>query len=327
MSSQPRSNDRSMPPTPRAFAPGLAPRKPKVDPYDPDARLIPKNDYSFMHNQSDEEVRGTWTTIDKDSNTRQWDSAFEGQQENVGGWLRSKQRDPVNDLWAQWAEPTSSSTNTSTAASHTSASSSRTDLNPDVDPDVEARFVDSRFVMRESLQPLSDFEKRNRAYLVHDYSKPIKNIIGGEVVSTVQQRVDNRAEFRDRDGNYIDGNNRGLMKKRYEDEWNKRLQLREEEIIQLSKAKRAFDALSPEEKKRRIHYNNKNRELVSRLGAGLNLSATSDIYNYEEIPSMYSSILYPHHLGLTFFFTDTCVLLTRKLSLIGQLETHPAVAV
>ena len=288
MPSQPSSNDGSVPPPPRTYAPGLAPRKPKVDPYH-DARLLPRNNYSFIQDRSDTEVRGTWTTIDKDSNTRQWDSAFESHRNSSGtqGWSRPKQSRATSDPWTQWAEEsTSSEFNAPSAASQTS-SSSITSNNPDIDSDVEARFVDSRYIMRENFQPLSDFEKRNRAYLVHDYSKPIKNIVGGEVVSTVQQRVDNRAEYRDRDGNYVDGKDRGLMKKRYEEEWKRRMELREEEIVHLTKAKRAFDALTPEEKKRRLDYNKKNRDLVSLLGAGLNLSATSDIYNYEEIPSMY----------------------------------------
>lgn len=317
-----------MPPPPRSFAPGLAPRKPKVDPYDPNARLLSRNDYSFIRDRSDTDVRGTWTTIDKDSNTRQWDSAFESQRNSPGseGRSRSKQNRAANDPWTQWAEePTLSELNASSAASHTPSSSTRLN-NPDIDSDVEARFVDSRYVMRENFQPLSDFEKRNRAYLVHDYSKPIKNIIGGEIVSTVRQRVDNRAEYRDRDGNYIDGKNRGLMKKRYEEEWKKRMELREEEIVHLTKAKRTFDALTPEEKKRRLDYNNKNRDLVSLLGAGLNPSATSDIYNYEEIPSMYSTIVYLHYPQLTLISTDTCVLSIPKVSLIGQLEILHAVA-
>ena len=317
-----------MPPPPRAFAPGLAPRKPKADPYDPDARLFPRNDYTFIQDRSNTDVQGTWTTIDKDSNTRQWDSTFESQRNSLGSgaWSRPKQSRAASDPWIQWAEvPTSSELNASSAASHISSSSTRSD-NPDIDSDVEARFVDSRYIMRENLQPLSDFEKRNRTYLVHDYSKPIKNIIGGEVVSIVQQRVDNRAEYRDRDGNYIDGKDRGLMKKRYEEEWKKRMELREEEIVHLTKAKRAFDALTPEEKKRRLDYNKKNRDLVSLLGAGLNLSATSDIYNYEEIPSMYSPILYLHYPLLTLISLDTCVLSMRNLSLIGQLEIFHAVA-
>ena len=248
--------------TPRAFAPGLARKKPKPDPY---------GEFSFLE-PTDSKATGTWTTIDNDTNMRQWDPRFEKEQAmRSQGQSSSRASVASKDL-------------TSTKPSHDIGSIVSFE-NPelDVDPEVRERFVDSRKVLHDN-RHLSEFEKRNKRILQQDFRKPIVNMIGGKKVNVVQPKIDDRAEYRDRSGNYVDGVDRGRMKKRYEDEWSKRLQARDDEMVALSKIKREWDVLPPAEKERRIEKREVNKGLVSLLGAGIGPSANSDIFDYEEIP-------------------------------------------
>ena len=157
----------------------------------------------------------------------------------------------------------------------------------DIDPSVRAQFVDSRYILRENKRPRSNFEELNKAFLPPDFSAPITNIIGGQKATTLMPKTDTRTEFRDRHGNYIDGIDRGKMKKRYEEEWQKRLELREKELLDATKVKRAWDALPEDEKARRRQKLQLNRSLCRLLGAGTSDAPASDIYTWEDIPAIY----------------------------------------
>ena len=157
----------------------------------------------------------------------------------------------------------------------------------DIDPSVKALFVNPQHILRENRKPLSNFEQLNKTLLTSDFSAPITNIIGGQKTNTLMPKIDTRTEFRDRDGNYIDGKNRGKMKKRYEDEWQKRLELLDEEIQHATKVKRCWDALPEEEKARRRQKLEKNRSLCMLLGAGTSGAPASDIYTWEGVPEIY----------------------------------------
>ena len=311
------SNIMAPPPVPiRTFAPGLALRKPKVDPYDPERQMVPKNEFSFLANKESPRVQGTWSVIDPEGGKRHWDKAFESekleeQRAKSEGRSYSRTRQACHasrNPWARLAtlecndfgdKKSSTSFREPRSNSNFDASDWRfEDPNLDVDPEVRDSFIDPRYVLREHEKPLSAFEQRNKAILVHDTANPIKVIIGGQLVNTLDPKIDRRAEMRDKDGRYIDGKNRGKMKKRYEDEWKNRLAERDEQMVQATNEKRAWMALSPEERERRLQKSERNQQLVALLGAGIDGKENPDIYEYEGIPvsSPFSNIDCKHNV-------------------------------
>lgn len=286
----------SMPPPspPRTFAPGLALRKPKVNPYDPQNRLAPKEEYSFMRERQDAVVRGAWTAIDPDSGTRLWDRRHHAEVEERAqarseGRVISRASSARPDPWSGWASSTTSeysdvqsvkSESNSTIPATIDARFENPDL--DVDPEVREKFIGVQDVLRQNRGPLSAFEQRNN--LSYNPSAPVHVIIGGEIAKTLVSKVDRRGELRDRHGNYVDGINRGLMKKRFEEDRKRKIEERDDELQRASKERRAWMALTPEERERRLMKSQRNKSLVALLGAGLDNADNADLYNYETIP-------------------------------------------
>ena len=154
-----------------------------------------------------------------------------------------------------------------------------------VDPEVSRLFVDTSDIMTDNTGSASAFEVRNQSNLHKGNATVIKNMIGNDVVSIVHQPIDDRAKYRDEDGNYIDGINRGLMKKRYEDEWRKRLDDRKAQMEHITKLKREWETLSPAEKAQRIARREANASLLNTLGAGI--EPMVDIFEFDEVPEVY----------------------------------------
>lgn len=138
--------------------------------------------------------------------------------------------------------------------------------NPDLDVDekIRSQFVDARYVMRDENRSLSRFEKNNMGGLNLRPSSTIKSMVGGKVIGVVEQKVENRTEFRNRDGTYADGIDRGRMKKRYEEEWQQRLKERDEEMVKASGILREWLSLPEAEKVRRKEKAAKNFAEISR---------------------------------------------------------------
>lgn len=183
----------------------------------------------------------------------------------------------------QWAVPGAPSI--IGQSSRASSPEQTNNANASIDPEVRRLFVDTRDIMLDNERPTTLFEKRNKRSLAKGNATKIKNIIGGEVVSIVHNPVDDRVKYRDSEGNYVDGIDRGKMKKRYEDEWRSRLDNRAAQIAHLTKIKLAWEALSPEEKARQMERREANAKLVSLLGAGL--QSRSDVFEFDEIPDIY----------------------------------------
>ncbi len=79
-SARSKAGGKSIPPMEtRSFAPGLAPRRPKVDEYDPLGYLAPKKRYSLLAGQEDAEVKKAWISVDPSDNTRSWDMTTDKQ--------------------------------------------------------------------------------------------------------------------------------------------------------------------------------------------------------------------------------------------------------
>ena len=295
----PQSTFGSMPPPspPRAFAPGLAIRKPKTDPYDPQGRLAPKDEYTFMRERQDAEVRGAWTSIDFETRTRQWDERHhaevaERELARSEGRSTSRASSVRQNPWSGWATPSTvdpygKSDTHSIKSDFVSATSATVDArfedpDLDIDPEVRERFIGVQDVLRENQKPLSAFEQRNN--LSYKASAPVHVTIGGELVKTLVPKLDRRGELRDRHGNYVDGLDRGLMKKHFEEDRKRKIEERDEQMEQATKERRAWMALSPEERERRLKKSQRNKALVALLGAGVEDTGDADLYSYDAIP-------------------------------------------
>ncbi|KAI9879109.1 MAG: hypothetical protein M1830_009562 [Pleopsidium flavum] len=286
----------SMPPPSkhRSYAPGLALRKPKVDEYDPLGRLVPGDEYTLLRDKYDVELRGAWTTIEPENQTRNWDKLRKVERSQSGSAKSFSSRDPwsrwnttsagTSDLGsdlAGWATPQGEGDRISPP--NTSVDPRFEDPELDVDPEVRAQFRGIAELLQPQIGPQSAFEQRNKNVLSHNASAPIKVIIGGQVVKTLNRRSDNRGELRDRDGDYIDGQNRGLMKKHLEEDRKRLIQERDEQLIRATQEKRAWDAMDSGELEARLAKRASNR--FARLGAGV--GGQTDTFETDEIPDVY----------------------------------------
>jgi len=287
-----------LPPVPpqRSFAPGLAIRKPAVDPYNPTASTAAADTVSFFRPETeDEPTRGTWTTIDPDTGTRTWDEEFRRQRserDNDTSSVRSAstRMSTATDSWMHWAEPSLPGLLGATSNAAGSSRASSPDLATDtdaksIDPEVRRLFVDTGDIMLDNTRPATLFEKRNQKSLGKGNATKIKNMIGNDLVSITHQPIDDRVKYRDHEGNYVDGIDRGKMKKRYEDEWRQRLDNRAAQMEHLTKIKLEWESLSPAEQAQRLSKREANQKLVNELGAGL--ESQDDLYEFDKIPDIY----------------------------------------
>ncbi len=276
------------PPQPRSFAPGLAPKKPKVNEYDPKLMYALQDEYSLLQQKQDAPLRGSWTTIDPGNHERKWDKLHHEQK-------RARSESQSRDGSTPGASIPGGGFAPAGFSSGSNHQESRVDAyggldprfeNPDidVDPEVREKFRDIGEVLRERSAPRSAFEQRNNAVLGRKAAAPIKVIIGGEVAKTFVQSEDSRGELRDRHGNYVDGFDRGLMKKHLEEDRAKLIRLRDEEMVRATNEKRAWEAMDPEEQQRTIDKKRKTGGFLGFLGAG---AVADDCYEYSEIPDVY----------------------------------------
>jgi len=142
-------------------------------------------------------------------------------------------------------------------------------------------FRDVTDLLKPSTGPRSAFEQRNQDVLSRNTAAAVKVIIGGQVAKTLHRKADNRGELRDRHGKYIDGKDRGKMKKHLEEDRSRLIKERDEELVRATQEKRAWDALNPSEKERRLAKKARHNFLVGMLGAGM---GGTDMYQSEEIP-------------------------------------------
>ena len=288
------------PPKPphRGFAPALAVKKPKIDPYDPESLLTEK--YSFVKNERDDKpLRSTWTTLDSGTGVRNWDQTNRRGNSNHdiesssttstarGGSIRS------GNVWESWAEaPATMLPDLSRTAQSSSSMSLTSDGQRifDVDDDIRNHFVVISSLMKENQRPLTDFERRNQSVLYQGNMESVKNVVGDKVVSITHQPIDERLQYLDENGEYRDGIDRGPIKKRLMEEWHKRLADRTAEMEHVTKLKREWDALPNSEKRRRIVQREANTKLLSLFGAGLDSMNDLATYDGEDLPEIYRRV-------------------------------------
>ncbi len=145
----------------------------------------------------------------------------------------------------------------------------------------QSRFRSVTDLLKPAPTPRSAFEQRNKDILYQNTSLPIKVIIGDGVIKTLERDVDHRGELRDRHGNYVDGHDRGLMKKHLEEERKRLIQERDEQMVIATKEKRAWEAMDPNEKEAKLAKKARHQSLLDMLGAGM---SGLDLYETEEIP-------------------------------------------
>lgn len=306
-----------MPPPsqPRTYAPALALRKAKVDEYDPLGRLITKDLYPLSKEQEDAAITGTWTTIDPEDNSRNWDALKQQERSQSGsyGGPSMSQTSSANSQRYLWDRRNSSSAAdfdepTTNVGWATSNHEVERFVNPrledpeiDVDPEVrvssatlssgselsltlhssQSNFRNVTELLKPQTAPRSAFEGRNKDALSRNTAGPVKVIIGGEVVKTLHRKIDKRGELRDRHGKYLDGKDRGSMKKHLEEDRQRLIKERDEQLVRATQEKRAWDAMDPSEKERRLAKKARNNFLIRMLGAGM---GGTDMYETEEIP-------------------------------------------
>lgn len=121
-------------------------------------------------------------------------------------------------------------------------------------------------------------------------------------MKTLNRNIDNRGELRNRHGKYIDGHDRGLMKKHLEEDRKKMIMERDEQLIRATQEKRAWDAMDPGEKETRLAKKARNKFLVGRLGAGV--GSHKDTYETDEIPVWQPHINYASRTAINMRCND-----------------------
>lgn len=275
-------------PPARSFAPGLAKRKPKVDPYDPEGVLAPEDPYTFMEEKQDAEVSGTWTTVDVADGTRRFDRRWHEQRSVSGSAAGSA-------TWSYQAPFTGgpSTSRASSSAREATPYITRESLSPlddrmenpdiDVDPEIRAKFRPIQNILEERAAPRSAFDQRNQRIMAHSTAAPsITVMIGDRVLKTLERKGDVRAQYQDRFGNYV-GEDLGAMKKHLVEERRSLIKLRDDEMVRATQEKRTWDAMSPREKEE--HIARKQAPMKAFLagcdGSGL------DEFEYDDMPEIY----------------------------------------
>lgn len=105
--------------------------------------------------------------------------------------------------------------------------------------------------------------------------------MGGRIVKNLDRKVDMRGEYRDRHGKYIDGVDRGSMKKHLEENRKKLIEERDSQMSRASREKRDWSAIEPSIKERLLGQRARHKALLALLGAGIN---GSDIDETDKVP-------------------------------------------
>ena len=188
----------------RPFAPAFG-RKPQIKKEEDEPHASGSVPFEFMLAPSFENTQSTWTTYDPTTKEVKWETEASqsgaAASESLGIW-NNYGHGEVND-----------------------ASTSIRDTN--------SLFIPVSNILDAQTGPRNEFEKRNTNTLaIGRNNSRIVNMIGDRVVSTIDQKVDDRLKYLGEDGSYTDGVNRGQVKKRYLEEQQRRVQQRREEIVQ-----------------------------------------------------------------------------------------------
>ena len=279
-------------PPARSFAPGLAKRKPKVDPYDPEGVLAPEDPYTFMEEKQDAEVNGTWTTVDVEDGTRRFDRRWHEQRSLSGSAAGSAAASATSSYQTPFTGGPSTS-RASSSAREATPRIKRERLSPvddmmenpdiDVDPEIRAKFRPIQNILEERAAPRSAFDQRNERIMAKRTAAPnLTVMIGNQVLKKMERKGDIRGQYQDRFGNYV-GEDLGAMKKHLVEERQSLIKLRDDEMVRATQEKRTWDAMSPSE--REEHIARKQAPMRAFL-AGCDGSGLNE-FEYDDIPEIY----------------------------------------
>ncbi|KAH0559245.1 hypothetical protein GP486_004242 [Trichoglossum hirsutum] len=270
----------------RAFAPGLAMKKPKVDPYASLGSALSKQSFSMAADLAVPEIRGTWTTIDRDTNVLGFDRLWHKERNKDKSATDAGRAEKIDNGGSSMAVAPSPSTTIRMSEGEESNHEILDDRfeNPDIDidEDIRKKFLSVKEVTTERPPPGSLLEHRNPFLLKSASSAPMTVIIGGRVAKVLKPKADLRGEFQDRFGNYV-GENLGRMKKHLIEDRQMKIRLRDEEMVEATKQKRAFEALGPEEREVAIAK----RQVPMGFITGGQGAAPADIFEFSDIPEVY----------------------------------------
>ena len=128
----------------------------------------------------------------------------------------------------------------------------KTNNNGEGSSDVKNLFVGVDEIMTHDKGPRNAFEAANKSALaLGSKSKTIVNIIGDQYVGEVKIKRDDRVQYLDENGNYIDGQNRGQLPKRILEEHARKVKQWKGEIAHASFVKSEWNSLTPEQQAQR----------------------------------------------------------------------------
>ena len=242
------------------FAPAFAskPKKPTSD----DEEDNDYNQYEFMR-RADVKLASTWNTFDPD--LKQISKTGEPKAE-------SEQEGEVNlkpGPWNNWGHGDHAREDANATGSSETA------------PTVNHLFVDIQKIMQHDTAPRTAFEARNQQALgLSQKSNKIVNMIGNQLISSVEDKTDERLSLMDREGRYVDGVWRGQPKKRLLQERERRIVQRDSEIEHACAVLKEWDSLTPDEQQDRLKKARRNADVMLEL-------LTIDIQ--EGIPEAYTN--------------------------------------
>ncbi len=296
----------------RSLAPGLALKKVKVDPYDPEGVHQPSDDYILLEEKKDAEVTGTWTSIDPDDDSRSYDKHWNaassrncshassgsttptpsGHRFRPGSsrssmasvTVKVEEEDQVTVKAEEEDERPSPLSVLESWVENSDMEAQQEQETPSVPEAIDELYENPEIEVdadiRAKFKPRSAFELRNAQIMPQRLSAPrLKVVIGDKVVKTMEPKGDDRGQFQDRSGNYI-GPDRGAMKKHLVEDRKALIELRDAEMVRKMEEKWFWDSLGPWSSSVRgsISSTNLDRpEIMEALGA----------FEFSHVPEVY----------------------------------------
>ncbi|KAI9777166.1 MAG: hypothetical protein M1839_009009 [Geoglossum umbratile] len=259
-------------PAPREYAPGLAMRKRKADPYDPPGPVIPKQPFSMVRSEAEPSVRGSWTSFDTSKNVLNFDKRWHAAQSEDTSAIDGGSTPPAPDRKVDGSgEPSDEKLD---------GKFENPDL--DVDEDIRKEFRPVSDLMTEQPASASLQDRRNPFLRPSATSAPLTVVIGGRIAKVLKPKADRRAESLDRFGNYI-GKDLGLMKKHLIEDRQTKIKLRDEEMVEATRQKRMFESLDAGQRELAL---GERRAPLSFITGGQG-AASADVFEDSDIPEIY----------------------------------------
>ena len=207
------------------FAPAFAAMRKRADP-PAEYRSARSTTFAYMKSTQGETANATWSTYDWDTGRRNWTSTATTSDNSTTG-----NQDPWN--WRAASDKTY-----------------KTGDGTEIASQVAEQFIEDTSVMNDQLRPKSLFEKRNAHLLGNSAATHIVSEIGGQEHSLLR-KIDNRVMHMDRHGNYADGIDRGIVKKRHRQEQQERIATKDEELKMAYAIFLEWNSLTPEQQEAR----------------------------------------------------------------------------